>query len=123
MKFMDHIDTILNTSIIVATIVFIIFFNKIKTMFLNIFGGSLDKVEFAGIIFTAILSWMIYREGTRDHEWHYFNELYVLVVSGAAVTGLGMKSMLKGIKDIRTAGGGDDAPEPPKKEQVPDVVL
>lgn len=97
-------------------------------MFLNIFGGSLDKVELAGIIFTAMLSWMIYREGTREHEWHYFNELYVLVVSGAAVTGLGMKSMFKGLKDLRGGGGYDGEPEKKgvedsKTGQVPNISV
>ena len=80
----------------------VIFFRRIKHIILSIFGGTLDKTEFAGLIFTAAFLWMLYKEGTRTSEWHLFSELYIFVVAGAALTGLGLNRVLDHIKDLRS---------------------
>jgi len=76
-------------------------YNKLKKGFLHIFGGDIDKVEFGGLVFLFMFIWMIYKEGTRDHDWQYFSDTYILFVSGAAVTGLGMNKVIEAFKQMR----------------------
>ncbi len=88
---------------IVLALVFIFTFNKIRKVILSIFGGSIDKVELGGIIFTFYLGYMIRQEALRiDLSHHVYNELYIFFIAGAAMTGLGLNKVLDAVKEMRS---------------------
>lgn len=89
----------------------LLLFAKRVERFLHKIYGDIDKVEFAGFLFTAAFFWMLWKEGTREHEWQIFSEFMIFIVSGAALTGLGLKSVFKGIKELK---GGQNEPADPK---------
>jgi hypothetical protein len=106
MNAFDYIskDTLSIALAVLIVVVLLIAQKRIIHYILVIFGGKIDKLEFSGVIFMIMFAWMVYKEGTRDHEWHLFNELYIFVVAGAALTGLGLKHAFDGIRKIRSIG-------------------
>lgn len=74
---------------------------RTRAQVLSIFGGSVDKMELAGVLFAVLFAYMIIKEGSRLHEWHYYNELYIFFTAGAAMTGLGLSQVLNTMKEIR----------------------
>ena len=60
---------------IIGSILLILFFRSLKRAILNLFGGSIELHEVAGILFAGLFTHMIIVEGERTHEWHYYNEL------------------------------------------------
>lgn len=76
-------------------------YRRTRAQVLSIFGGSVDKMELAGVIFTVLFAFMIIKEGNRTHEWHHYNELYIFFTAGAAMTGLGLSQVLNTMKEIR----------------------
>lgn len=92
---------------IVGAIFLILFFRGLKRAILNLFGGSIELPEAAGVLFAALFTHMIIKEGQRTHEWHYYNELYIFFTAGAAMTGLGLKAALDTYKEIRMGSGGN----------------
>jgi thiol:disulfide interchange protein len=87
--------------IILVVIIILISFKRLKQTVLGIFGGSIDKVELGGIIFTIAFLWMLAKEGNRTTQWYIFSELYIFIVAGAALTGLGLGKVLDHIKQIK----------------------
>lgn len=87
---------------IFGVIIILFFFKKIKRGILSIFGGSIELPEAAGTVFLGLFVYMVWKDGNRQYEWHHFNELYILFTAGAAMTGLGLKSVLETVKEIRT---------------------
>lgn len=81
---------------------FLIFRKSIKNSILSLFGGSVQLPEAAGMIFLGLFIYMIIKEGNRDHEWSYYNELYIFFTAGAAMTGLGLQHVLEVVKDMKT---------------------
>jgi ABC-type tungstate transport system substrate-binding protein len=86
---------------IVLALVVILAFNKTKKAILSLFGGSIELPEFGGVVFLGLFIYMIIKEGGREHQWHYYNELYIFFVAGAAMTGLGLSKVLDTVKEIR----------------------
>lgn len=102
---------------IVLAIVLIFTFNKIRKVILAIFGGSIDKVELGGIVFTIYLGYMIRQEALRsDLSHHVYNELYIFFIAGAAMTGLGLSKVLDTIKEVRL-GSSNQTKETQQDEQ------
>ena len=64
--------------------------------------GKLDNKEFAGAVCTFLLVWMIYQEGTRDHEYHLFSEWWIGLVGLLNLLLLGFKDIVKSIVNIKT---------------------
>lgn len=95
-------------------ILFFLLFKKLKGLIREVYG-TIDKVEFAGFLFTIVLFWMIYKEGTRPHQWHIFNDTYILIIAGASLTGLGLRTVFKGMKELQLAKNEGDEEEKPKK--------
>lgn len=60
--------------------------------------GKLTLLEFlklaAFIIFTSAFGWILYAEGTRQHEWAFFSEWYVAIVVGALLFVLHLEKSL-----------------------------
>lgn len=88
--------------IVIFAIFFLIFKKSIKRAILSIFGGSVELSEMAGVVFLVLFTYMIIKEGNREHEWHLYNELYIFFTAGAAMTGLGLQHVLEVIKDTRS---------------------
>lgn len=109
----DYFSAGLGTGV---AVLLILFMNRIKKAVLYIFGGSLDKMEFAGICFLLLLTYMVIKEAEREHEWHLFNELYVFFIAGGAMTGLGLGKVLTTIKHIK--GGSSTTVEETHSTQV-----
>jgi hypothetical protein len=105
---MEKIEYFFITCGVVLALFIVFLFNKVKLAILNIFGGSIDKTEFAGLLFSGFLAYMLWKEANRTHEWSLFNELYIFVVAGAALTGLGLPSILNTIKDIKLGKKGEE---------------
>lgn len=104
---LDRIETLQTIGIILGAVLFLfilIFFKSLKRGVLSVFGGSIELSEVAGCIFLGLFTYMIIKEGNREHEWHYYNELYIFFTAGAAMTGLGLKDVLNTVKEIRTNG-------------------
>lgn len=104
-----HTESIFITVLIFVSILTALFFKSIKRAILNVFGGSIELPEFAGVVFLGLFIHMIMKEGQRDHEWHYYNELYIFFTAGAAMTGLGLKKTLEVVKEIKL---GESSKEP-----------
>jgi len=98
----SYINAFIFIVVSIAVIIVLTFIKRVKQFTLDIFGGSIDKIELGGIIFTSLFIYMIIKEGNREHEWHYYNELYIFFTAGAAMTGLGLGKVLDTIKDIKT---------------------
>lgn len=94
---------------IIASILLVLFFRSMKRAILRLFGGSIELPEAAGVLFAALFTHMIIKEGQRTHEWHYYNELYIFFTAGAAMTGLGLKHALDTYKEIRLGNNGGEA--------------
>jgi len=92
---------------IAGAIFLILFFRGLKRAILKLFGGSVELPEAAGVLFAALFTHMIIKEGQRTHEWHYYNELYIFFTAGAAMTGLGLKAALDTYKEIRMGNSGN----------------
>lgn len=98
-----------------TVILFVVFYNRIRKAILIAFGGSIDKVELGGIIFTIYLGYMIREEALRkDLSHHVYNELYIFFVAGAAMTGLGLSKVLDTIRDIKSVNQNNSNDEPKK---------
>lgn len=67
---------------------------------------GLSKREFAALTFLAILIWMYWRDGHRDHEWTYFSDLQYIVSYVFISVGLGLNEILWAIYAIK----GDKKP-------------
>lgn len=105
----DRLQILVTLSLIIGSVILLIsvfYFKSIKASILSIFGGSIELSEAAGCIFLCLFAYMIIKEGNRDHEWHYYNELYIFFTAGAAMTGLGLKDVLNTVRDIRTNSTG-----------------
>lgn len=92
---------------IIGAIFLVLFFRGLRKAILNLFGGSVELPEAAGVLFAALFTHMIIKEGQRTHEWHYYNELYIFFTAGAAMTGLGLKHALDAYKEIRLGNSGN----------------
>ena len=76
----------------------------------NIFKGDDDKLDpdelkkmVALIFFLGAAGYMIYKDGTRDHEWPIYSELYLAIVFGALLVVLHLESALDKILAIIVA--------------------
>jgi len=88
------IDVILK---IIGAGVVLFILNKIA----NIFKGSDKKFsvsefgKFIGFfVFTGLGIHMILKEGTREHEWHYYSETYIFFIISAMLTVLHLDAAL-----------------------------
>ena len=82
--------------------------------------GEFSQVEFGKFVgfwfFLSAASYMIYKEGTREHEWAYYSEWYIAIVFGCLLFVLHMERALDSIERIidslirlRLAGKGAKA--------------
>lgn len=62
---------------------------------------DIDKKEFAALIFIAILIWMRWTDGNRDHEWRYFSDLDYMTTYAFIAVGLGLKEIIDAIYAFR----------------------
>lgn len=72
---------------------------------------GLNKKEFAALIFIAILIWMRWRDGHREHEWRYFSDLDYMTTYAFIAVGLGLSEIIEAIyafkgvrKDAKNVG-------------------
>lgn len=86
--------------------------------------GKFQVKEFcqmsAFLIFTTLACYMIWKEANREHEWHLFDSMYVLIVFGSLLSVLHMDHVITNIARIieliiqlRTK-----APAPEKKQEI-----
>jgi hypothetical protein len=97
----DTLTYFFYTLIVIATLIVLLSLNSIRRSILSLFGGSIELPEAAGVVFMVLFTYMIIKEGNREHEWHIYNELYIFFVAGAAMTGLGLNKVLNTVKDIK----------------------
>lgn len=76
----------------------------------NIFkgeDGKFDQLEFckfAAIIFFASTGgYMLYKEGSRVHEWNLYSEWYIAIVFGGLLTALHLDNALDKIVELAKA--------------------
>lgn len=100
---------------IIGAILLFFFLRSIKRAILVMFGGSIELPEAAGVLFAGLFTYMIIKEGSREHEWHLFNELYIFFTAGAAMTGLGLSKVLETIKEMRV---GDSSTIQEEKKEI-----
>lgn len=86
---------------VIIAISFVFFFKKVRQMFLNIFDGHFDKAELAGLTCLILLVYMVIKEGNRVQEWHLYNDLYIISVTAGAMSGMGLKAVLKHIASMK----------------------
>lgn len=86
---------------IFVTILLVVNYRSLRKDILNVFGGSIDKMEFAGLMFLIIFIYMIYKEGNRTHEWSLYNDLYIIITGSAALVGLGLGKVLDTVQNIK----------------------
>lgn len=69
--------------------------------------GKFSVMEFSKfcgfIFFTSAGGYMLYKEGTRTHEWNLYSEWYVAIVFGSLLTVLHLDSALDKILKILIA--------------------
>jgi len=88
--------------VIIMVIIVIISFRRLKQSILNVFGGSIEAPELAGVVLIGYLGYMLYQEAhITNLQFHVYNELYIFFIAGGAMTGLGLNKVLEAVKDIR----------------------
>lgn len=77
---------------------------------INIFKGKdgefsmTEFLKFAGfVMFTFAGGYMIYKEGTREHEWNIYSDGYIAIVFGALLSVLHLDAALDKILKIMQA--------------------
>ena len=96
-KFEYFLNWILKVSIIIIGLLNI---RRITRFFFIVFAGTDDKMDshefdlmyrrIIALVFLAMGCYMVYKEGGREHEWHLYNEFYVLIVFGLLTVLLGL---------------------------------
>ena len=85
---------------VTPVLVFIIFWKRFISGLAWIKDG-VSKREFAALIFLAILIWMYWRDGHREHEWSFFTDMQYIVSYIFISVGLGLNEILEAIYAIK----------------------
>ena len=85
--------------------ILLIYFRKIIDLLRGTFAGPdkiFDKIDFAALWFLGLLTWMIYKEGERSHEWHLYGEWWIGLVGILTLLMYGFKDVVKSIVSIKS---------------------
>lgn len=77
---------------------FIIYGRRIMNALWKIIAGEDGKVnmiELSGFMLLLLLMWMVYKEGTRLHDWHLYNEWWIGLIGMLVLLCLGFKDIVK----------------------------